>query len=124
MRRASPKVLAIVGCIGVALGAVVAMVFAVAQSSCQDGPGGLVPNPSLAGHCAADAWGSRVGYLVLVVGALLVLLAGIRATPRFSGPAQHRRDAAPPGDEGRGTAVAAPVLGSDGPVSEDPPDRR
>ncbi len=123
MRRTSPKALAVVGCLGVALGAVGAMVFAVAQSSCQDGPGGLVPNPSLASHCAADAWGSRIGYIVLVMGALLVLLAGIRATPRFSGAAQNPEGDEASGDEAGGTAVAAPTRGSDRPAPEDPVDR-
>jgi hypothetical protein len=84
-----PKVLAVVGVLALVAGAVCAMSFAVAQTSCQNGPNGLTIDPQLANLCSGDAWGARIGFIVLVVGALLVLLAAIAATPRYS----QRRDA-------------------------------
>ena len=65
------------------------MAFAVAQTSCQNGPNGLTIDPQLANQCSGDAWGARVGFVVLVVGALIVLLAAVAATPRYS----QQRDA-------------------------------
>lgn len=77
------------GLVAVVVGAALAMGFAVAQTSCQDGPAGLLPRPALAGHCAGDAWGARIGFVVLVAGGLFVLLAGVRATPRYR-PTEHQ----------------------------------
>jgi len=85
MRRVTPTALALAGVVAVIVGAGLTMAFAVAQTSCQNGPGGLVPSPALANHCGADGWGTRIGFVVLVVGGLLVLLAGVRATPRYRG---------------------------------------
>jgi hypothetical protein len=84
-----PKVLAVVGVLALVAGAVCCMAFAVAQTSCQNGPNGLTIDPQLANLCSGDAWGARVGFVVLVVGALMVLLAAVAATPRYS----QQRDA-------------------------------
>jgi hypothetical protein len=84
-----PKVLAVVGVLALVAGAVCAMSFAVAQTSCQNGPKGLTIDLQLANRCAGDAWGARVGFVVLVIGALMVLLAAVAATPRYS----QQRDA-------------------------------
>ncbi|HEX3947918.1 MAG TPA: hypothetical protein VHW47_09435 [Acidimicrobiales bacterium] len=83
MARFRPKVLAIAGVVAVVLGAVCCMVFAVAQTSCQNGPNGLTLDPQLANLCAPQAWGARIGFIVLAVGGVLVLLAGLAATPRY-----------------------------------------
>jgi len=84
VHRLSPRWLAVAGVLCVLIGAVLSMSFSIAQSSCQDGPNSVVVNPQLAGLCSGDAWGARAGYVVLVVGAVLVLVAGLAATPRYS----------------------------------------
>jgi len=113
MRRATPTVLALAGVAAVVAGAGVAMAFAVAQTSCQDGSG-LVPNPGFANHCNAEAWGARIGFIVLVLGGLLVLVAGIRATPRYGGGAGSPAPALDDGGPG-GAATVAPGENPQGP---------
>ncbi len=109
MRRVTPKVLALAGVVAAVTGAVVAMAFAVAQTSCQNGAG-LVPNPALANHCGAEAWGARLGFLVLALGGLLVLAAGIRATPRYGGNGRSQAAASdqPEGPDGPDRPAEAP----------------
>jgi hypothetical protein len=86
VRRPSPKAFVIIGVVASSLGAVGAMVFALAQSSCQDGPGGVLPNPAFANTCSGQAWGARAGFIVLVLGALTIVTGVILSTPLFSGP--------------------------------------
>jgi hypothetical protein len=95
VRRPSPKVLAAVGALTAVVGAILAMVFAVVQTNCQDGPGGLLPNPALASSCTGLAWGARIGFVVLVSGALLIMIAGITTTARFSPPPAGQTGAEP-----------------------------
>ncbi len=98
MAHIRPKVLAVVGVLALVAGAICCMAFAVAQTSCQNGPGSLTIDPQLANRCAGDAWGARVGFIVLAVGALMVLLAAIAATPRYSQQRDARARARQPYD--------------------------
>gem|GEM_PF-4425666 len=54
-----------------------------------------MPNPALANHRTGDACGARIGFVVLVVGGLWVLLAGIRATPRYRPTDRSHRQNSP-----------------------------
>jgi len=87
-------VAAILGVLAIVAGAICTMAFAVAQTSCQDGPNGTTIDPQLANHCSGYAWGARVGMIVLIVGAFLVLLAALSATPRYSQQRDARIEAA------------------------------
>jgi len=82
--RIRPKVFAVVGAIAVVAGAVCAMAFAVAQTSCQGWSGPTTVNVQTANLCTGDAWGARVGWIVVVIGAVMIVLAAVAATPRYS----------------------------------------
>ena len=110
MRRLTPKSLVLAGVVAVAFGAVATMGLAVAQTSCQNWQGPDQIDPTRANHCAGWAWGARVGFVILLVGGLLILIGAIRATPLYRDRAdppsgEEATGAGPPGEE---TPLGAP----------------
>jgi hypothetical protein len=94
VRWVTPKLLAVSGALAVLVGAVVTITFAILMSSndvgsslvATDGTvsgGAKIADPSLATNMAY-LWGARVGYVVLALGAVLMVAAAITSTPRFS----------------------------------------
>ena len=75
------------------LGVVLVVVFAAAQTGCQD----VTMNAAGANgpRCTTDSVGAAVGWVLVVVGGLGFATAALAATPRFSG----QRAAAPTDDD-------------------------